>query len=222
VTQLLISGLKVQVLLSSPPFLNVTGPLRPSGVALDRDSPATLRFVRQQVEQDDLALASVFEQARIDIQGQRRRCGRMRGWNVRFAAFLIACSCAFAACSEPDLSTDAVAVVEAYLAQVSAPTADRGWSLLLPLTRESTFDSDLDRYVERAQRIDWTTFDYEVRGVERDESYAYRVSISVTGELPELLADVTYSDDEAVGDVATFYVRFRPFVDGSGGIHHFR
>jgi hypothetical protein len=113
-------------------------------------------------------------------------------------------------------------LVEHYLARVSQPTSDRGWSLLLPLTRESTFGGDVMGYLVRAESTDWTHFVWELRGVERDEPYAYRVSISVMGDLPDLVSDVTYSDDETGGRVATFYVRFRPGIDGSGGIHHFQ
>ena len=156
--------------------------------------------------------------------------GFMRGLSRRCVTpIALACVLALAGCTgfspiggEPDLSEAASQLVQRYLTQVSADTPDRGWCLLLPITRESTFGDDLAGYLRDATRTDWSDFSWTIGHVERDERYAYEVSIQLAAgsRLPALVAAVTYFEDVPDGRGPTFYVRFHPPVE-RGGIHHF-
>lgn len=141
---------------------------------------------------------------------------------LAFALALAGCSGFLPIGGEPELSTEASRLVQDYLTQVTTDTPDRGWSLLLPITQESTFGDDMVAYVAEATRTDWTGFGWGINYVERDEPYAYQVSIELAAgsRLPALIAAVTYFEDEPDGRGPTFYVRFQPPVE-SGGIHHF-
>jgi hypothetical protein len=143
--------------------------------------------------------------------------------------FALACALAFSGCSgfppiggEPDLSEEASELVRDYLTQVSTDTPDRGWCLLLPITRASTFGDDLVGYVDAATRTDWSAFTWRIGYIERDDPYAYEVSIQLASgsRLPALVAAVTYFEDAPGGRGPTFSVRFLSPVE-SGGIHHF-
>lgn len=99
------------------------------------------------------------------------------------------------------------------LAAVAGATADRGWSYLLPTTREEAFGGDVEAYVRRASAEDWSSFRWSISEVEREEPFSYNVVIQTDGELLDLIAQLTEFED--VG-TPTFLVRFHSFFGGDG------
>lgn len=133
-----------------------------------------------------------------------RQAGRL---GVIFALLVAGCA------AEPRLDRDAERLVDEYLAALSGASADRGWSLLLPITRETTFEDDRDSYVAEAEAHDWSSFSWSVTEIERDEPFTYEVWVTVDGLVSPALALVT-SAETTHGPV--FSVRFGAVFGGDG------
>ena len=87
---------------------------------------------------------------------------------VLLAILAIVGALLLAGCSaEESRADDAAQIVERYLEQVSSGSGDRGWSLLLPDTRETVFADDQDTYIKQADATDWASFDWVIEHVER-------------------------------------------------------
>ncbi len=116
--------------------------------------------------------------------------------------------------NEPELHDEAGQLVRRFLAEASGESADRGWSLLLPITRETTFGNDFGKYLEEVETANWGAFAWEIAEIERDDAYIYEVWIEATGELPSVVAKLATAENTDVGPF--FSVRFGPAFGGDG------
>lgn len=114
---------------------------------------------------------------------------------------------------------EAAAIATEWLQAVSGGEADRGWSLLHPLTQERLYGNDPDRYAADAAGTDWNGFGWDIeREPVWDGNYTVTVALAGSVEPVGELADGHLmqlvkgdSSDEAI-------ITVRIDVNGSRGI----
>ena len=142
-----------------------------------------------------------------------RRHGALKAWLL----FAVATSLTGCAAHEPIRTNDAEATVRSYLNAAGGGAEDRGWSLLLPVTQQTTFAGDEMGYIAAADATDWQGFHWSIGRVVPDEPYTYQVSLVAENEaVPELVALVTDFEDSPYPPGPTFTVRFHDHLGGEG------
>jgi hypothetical protein len=134
----------------------------------------------------------------------------MRVFHIALVAVLLMTGC------ETRRDSDAEQLVRSWLTQAASGAGDRGWSLLLDDTKQTVFDNDRDGYVAQTDAVDWSSFSWSIKYVQREEPYTYMVVIAYEGELPELVASVADFEDGPITEGPTFAVWFRGILGGDG------
>lgn len=81
-------------------------------------------------------------------------------------------------------------VVASFLAAASGGEADRGWSLLHPVTRAEMFGNDREAYIASAGNGAWDSFTWEIHDVVPDDPSLYFVYLQLDGsDVPPILTD---------------------------------
>lgn len=137
--------------------------------------------------------------------------------NMRTRALPALAICLFlvtAGCAESLRHQDAEGLARQFLRSVSAGGGDRGWSLLLPVTQQTTFGGDRDAYLAMAESTDWGTFTWSIATTERAERDTYAVELDVgTSEVPHVIALLSDFEDT---DHPTITVRYGVLFEGDG------